>query len=164
MGREAGVAPRRRLGSGRAVHLRQGERKLVEQVGSALELLQGKWKVHLVFLMASGVHRHCKLLEGLEAASKKMMTDTLRALERDGLVSRRAYKQVPPKVEYSLTELGGSLCAPVQGLRAWAEQHIDVARAARESYDGERAYGPFLLTTATAVSALSANSPSTPSR
>src|SRR3954453_14713946 len=59
-----------------------------------------------------------------------------RALERDGLVARRAYKQVPPKVEYSLTELGGSLCAPVKELRAWAEDHIGEVRGARGRYGG----------------------------
>jgi len=59
----------------------------------------------------------------------------LRALERDGLVARRAYRQVPPKVEYSLTELGGSLCAPVKQLRTWAEEHIEDIRGARARYD-----------------------------
>lgn len=64
-----------------------------------------------------------------------MLTQSLRALERDGLVACRAYKQVPPKVGYSLTELGGSLCAPVKKLRARAEDHIEEIRDARERYD-----------------------------
>lgn len=104
---EVGIAPGRRLDSGEAVHLPQGERRLVEQVGSALELLQGKWKVHLLFLMARGVHRHCKLLDGLQAASKKMTTDTLRALERDGLVRRKIFAEVPLRVELRLRRSAG---------------------------------------------------------
>jgi len=137
MGREAGVAPGRRLDSGRAVHLPQGERKLVEQVGSALELLQGKWKVHLVFLMASGVHRHCKLLEGLQAASKKMLTDTLRALERDGLVRREIFAEVPLRVEYSLTPLGWTITEPLMALAEWDETHQEEVEGARLRYRGD---------------------------
>jgi DNA-binding HxlR family transcriptional regulator len=70
------------------------------------------------------------------AGSRRRSSPRRCALERDGLISRHAYPQVPPKVEYALTELGGSLCTPVQGLRAWAEQHIDDIQRSRTRYDG----------------------------
>jgi DNA-binding HxlR family transcriptional regulator len=123
------VAPGHRLDSD-GVHLPQGERRLVEHAGTALELLQGKWKVHLLFLMARGVHRHCRLIESLRAASKKRMTDTLRVLERDGLVRREIFAEVPLRVEYSLTPLGWSITEPLMALAEWGEiNQEEVARA-----------------------------------
>jgi DNA-binding HxlR family transcriptional regulator len=136
MGHEEGVALGRRLDSGQTVHLPQRERMLVEHAGSALELLQGKWKVHLLFLMARGVHRHCKLLEGLRAASKKMMTDTLRTLERDGLVRREIFAEVPLRVEYSLTPLGWSITEPLMALAEWDETNQEEVERARLGYGG----------------------------
>jgi DNA-binding HxlR family transcriptional regulator len=85
--------------------------------------------------LEAGPMRFSDLRDALGGISPKVLTQSLRALERDGLISRRAYRQVPPKVEYSLTELGGSLCAPVKELRAWAEQHIGDIRGARDRYD-----------------------------
>src|SRR5262245_55923818 len=79
-----------------------GDLEMIEGINRALGLLHGKWKVHLVFFMARGIHRHSRLLDCLPGASKKVMIDTLRALERDGLVVRRIYPEVPVRVEYSL--------------------------------------------------------------
>jgi DNA-binding HxlR family transcriptional regulator len=107
---------------------------LIEQIDHALELLQGKWKVHLVFLMARGVHRHCRLLECLPGASKKMMTDTLRALERDGLVTRRIFPEVPLRVEYSLTPLGWAITDPLMALAEWDKEHGQEVAEARTRY------------------------------
>lgn len=102
----------------------------IEHVEQALAVLQGKWKVHLLFFMARGVHRHSKLLECLPGASKKVMTDSLRALERDGLVLRRIFPEVPARVEYSLTQLGWSLTEPLVVLAEWGEAHgADVVQA-----------------------------------
>jgi DNA-binding HxlR family transcriptional regulator len=102
----------------------------VEHVEQALAVLQGKWKVHLLFFMARGVHRHSKLLECLPGASKKVMTDSLRALERDGLVLRRIFPEVPARVEYSLTQLGWTLTEPLVVLAEWGEAHgADVTTA-----------------------------------
>ena len=131
--REAEVSPQR-LDSGQAVHLPRSERRLVEQIEGALELLRGKWKVQLLFLMARGVHRHCKLLEGLRSASKKMMTDTLRALERDGLVRREIFAEVPLRVEYSLTPLGWSITEPLMALAEWDETNQEQVESARLRY------------------------------
>ena len=131
--REAEVFPER-PDSGQVVHLPRGERRLVEQIEGALELLRGKWKVQLLFLMARGVHRHCKLLEGLRGASKKMMTDTLRALERDGLVRREIFAEVPLRVEYSLTALGWAITEPLMALAEWNETHHAEIESARLRY------------------------------
>ena len=106
----------------------------IENVEQALAVLQGKWKVHLLFFMARGVHRHSKLLECLPGASKKVMTDSLRALERDGLVARKIFPEVPARVEYSLTPLGWTLTEPLVALAEWGEAHTeDVARAQAQS-------------------------------
>jgi DNA-binding HxlR family transcriptional regulator len=108
-----------------------GDLELIGHVNQALELLHGKWKIHLLFLMARGVHRHSRLLDCLPGASKKVMIDTLRALERDGLVDRCVFAEVPARVEYSLTDLGWSMTAPMMALSEWGEAHgadVDDAR------------------------------------
>jgi DNA-binding HxlR family transcriptional regulator len=128
---ETGVSLVHQAGSRASQHPLRSERELIEQIEQTLELLQGKWKVHLVFLMARGVHRHCRLLERLPGASKKMMTDTLRTLERDGLVVRRIFAEVPLRVEYSLTPLGWTITDPLITLAEWQEEHGEEARAAR---------------------------------
>jgi DNA-binding HxlR family transcriptional regulator len=79
---------------------------LIERVDKTLDVLHGKWKVHLLFFMARGIHRHSRLLECTPGMSKKVMTDSLRALERDGLVQRRIFAEVPARVEYYITPLG----------------------------------------------------------
>ena len=107
---------------------------LIGRVDHALEVLQGKWKVYLLFFMARGIHRHSRLLECLPGASKKMMTDTLRVLERDGLVAREVFAEVPLRVEYSLTPLGWTLTEPLMSLAEWDEGHEDQVTDARLRY------------------------------
>jgi DNA-binding HxlR family transcriptional regulator len=107
---------------------------LIERVHQALEVLQGKWKVHLVFSMARGIHRHSRLLDCLPGASKKIMTDTLRALERDGLVERKVFAEVPVRVEYSLTSLGWTITEPLVVLSEWSEAHGGEVVEARSCY------------------------------
>jgi DNA-binding HxlR family transcriptional regulator len=105
---------------------------LIANVQRSLEVLSGKWKVHLLFFMARGVHRHSRLLECLSGASKKVMTDSLRALERDGMVSREVFAEVPVRVEYSLTPLGWSISEPLIALSEWGSEHaVEVADARR---------------------------------
>lgn len=125
------AAPVRRPDLRDARRLSQTDRSLIEEIEQALGLLQGKWKVQLVFLMARGFHRHCRLLESLPGASKKMMTDTLRALERDGLVSRRVFAEVPLRVEYSLTPLGWAITEPLMALAEWHTEYGPKVREAR---------------------------------
>jgi DNA-binding HxlR family transcriptional regulator len=97
--------------------------ELIERVDRSLEVLQGKWKVHLLFYMARGIHRHSRLLACLPGVSKKVMTDSLRVLERDGLVHREIFAEVPVRVEYSLTALGWSVSEPLVALAEWGEAH-----------------------------------------
>ena len=117
----------------------RGDLELIAHVNQALELLHGKWKVHLLFFMARGIHRHSRLLDCLPGASKKVMIDTLRALERDGLVVRRVFAEVPVRVEYSLTKLGWSMTEPLMSLSDWGDVHEDEiveARAHLPTRDG----------------------------
>jgi DNA-binding HxlR family transcriptional regulator len=108
---------------------------LIEQAEQGLEVLHGKWKVPLVVIMARGIRRHSRLLECMPGASKKAMTDTLRALERDGLVARRVFAEVPVRVEYSLTPLGWSMTEPLVALAVWGEAHADEVANARRFAD-----------------------------
>jgi DNA-binding HxlR family transcriptional regulator len=105
----------------------------IDHVDRTLEVLQGKWKVHLLFCMARGVRRHSKLLECLPGASKKVMTDSLRALERDGVVARRIFPEVPARVEYSLTPLGWTITEPLVALAEWGQAHADEVTEARSA-------------------------------
>jgi DNA-binding HxlR family transcriptional regulator len=79
--------------------------------------------------------RFAQLRRQVDGISQKVLTNTLRALERDGIVHRRIYASVPPKVEYSLTDLGRSLCNLVEGICAWAEAHIEQVQASRKVYE-----------------------------
>jgi DNA-binding HxlR family transcriptional regulator len=106
---------------------------LISAVDRTLEVLQGKWKVHLLFALAQGVHRHGKLLECLPGVSKKVMTETLRALERDGLVARRIVPEAV-RVEYSLTPLGWTITEPLVALGDWGTAHADDVDSARSLY------------------------------
>jgi DNA-binding HxlR family transcriptional regulator len=110
------------------------DRDLIEHVDRTLDVLQGKWKVHLIFLMARGVHRHSRLLECLPGVSKKVMTDSLRALERTGVVERRIFAEVPLRVEYSLTPLGWTLTEPLIALSDWGAAHSNEVAEARARY------------------------------
>ena len=111
--------------------------ELIAAADRALEVLHGKWKVHLLFIMARGVHRHSRLLECLPGVSKKVMTESLRALERDGLVERKIYAEVPVRVEYSLTQLGWTLTEPLLALSDWGSKHADDVQTARLHYSFE---------------------------
>src|SRR6185295_10037706 len=102
----------------------------------ALTLLSGKWPVEVLYLLASGTRRYTEVLYEVGEVSKKTLTHTLRTLERQGLVARRAYPEVPPRVEYSLTPLGWSLTGPLMALYEWAAEHLDDVEAARMAEDG----------------------------
>jgi DNA-binding HxlR family transcriptional regulator len=120
----------------------RGDRELIEHVELALDVLHGKRKVHLLFLMARGIRRHSRLLECLPGASKKVMTETLRGLERDGLVTRRIYAEVPVRVEYSLTPLGWTMSEPLVALAEWGGVHAgEVADSRVRCRLGENGHG-----------------------
>ncbi len=103
-----------------------------------LDRLADKWTVLVIGQLAAGTMRFAELRRAVDSISQKMLTSTLRDLERDGLVKRQLYASVPPKVEYSLTALGGSLINKMQGLCLWAEEHIDQVLTARENFDKRR--------------------------
>lgn len=105
--------------------------EMVRGTRRALGMLAGKWSVEVLYLLASGTRRYSEVLYDVGEISKKMLTQTLRALERDGLVSRRAYAEVAPRVEYSLTPRGWSLTGPLVALYEWSAEHVDDGRPGR---------------------------------
>jgi DNA-binding HxlR family transcriptional regulator len=120
-------------------HLPQRERvrarpedfEMIELAREALELVHAKWKLDLLCLMASGIRRHARLFDNLPGISKKVLTEALRGLQQDGLVTRQIYAEVPARVEYTLTPLGWSLTEVPMALYEWASKHVDEVRAAR---------------------------------
>jgi DNA-binding HxlR family transcriptional regulator len=101
-----------------------------------LDLIADKWTVLIIRRLADGTLRFAQLRRSVDGISQKVLTNILRSLERDGIVTRRIYASVPPKVEYSLTTLGRSLCNLVEGICGWAEANIEQVQAAREVYAG----------------------------
>jgi DNA-binding HxlR family transcriptional regulator len=106
------------------------EFEMVSGTRRALGLLAGKWSVEVLYLLASGTRRYSEVLYEVGEISKKTLTQTLRALERHGLIDRRVYPQVPPRVEYSLTPLGWSLTGPLMALYEWSAENLDQPRPA----------------------------------
>jgi DNA-binding HxlR family transcriptional regulator len=96
--------------------------------------LGDKWVGLVLAALLDGPRRHSALARELASASQKMLTQTLRALERDGLVERSVTLAVPVQVEYRLSPLGESLSPVLQQLKSWAFEHIDEIEAARRSY------------------------------
>ena len=97
----------------------------------ALDRIADKWTVLVVGLLGTRPHRFGELLHGIDGISQKMLTQTLRSLEFDWLVSRRVKATVPVTVEYSLTATGRTLTEPLDAVRRWAEQHIEAVLSAR---------------------------------
>jgi DNA-binding HxlR family transcriptional regulator len=110
------------------------DREMMEATAAALGLISAKWKVELLYLLAARVRRHGRLHDHL-LVSKKVLSDALRSLERDGLVSRTVFAEVPVRVEYSLTPVGRSLTGPLFALFEWTEEHFADVHAAREDFD-----------------------------
>jgi DNA-binding HxlR family transcriptional regulator len=110
------------------------DRELIDQAATAFEVLQGKWKLNLIVILARGIRRHSRLLDCLPGVSKKVMTGCLRGLERDGLVVREIFAEVPARVEYSLTPLGWEITDAIVALSQWTEDHRDELEHARRTY------------------------------
>ena len=101
-----------------------------------LNRVADKWTTLIIGLLAqSESRRFNELRRAIGGISQKMLTQTLRVLERDGLVKRTMYAEIPPRVEYSLTPLGRTLCQPLDALRMWAQEHLDEVRSAQEAFD-----------------------------
>jgi DNA-binding HxlR family transcriptional regulator len=104
-----------------------------------LERISDKWVTLILVALADGALRYSDLCRVIAGVSQKMLTQTLRTLERDGLVSRTVTPTVPVRVDYALTPLGQSLMPAVNALKAWSEQHIGEIHASRAAYDSNAA-------------------------
>ena len=102
---------------------------------AVLDRIADKWALLILDRLGEGTTRFNALKREIEGISQKMLTQTLRHLERNGLVRREIYPEVPPRVEYSLTDLGDTLAVPISVLTGWAEAHIDEISAARARAD-----------------------------
>jgi DNA-binding HxlR family transcriptional regulator len=100
-----------------------------------LETLSGKWTYLIVAALRPGRMRNAELARKIEGISPKMLAQTLRMLERDGLVTRTIYAEVPPRVDYQLTPLGEELARLMDQIRIWAETHVPQITAARAVHD-----------------------------
>lgn len=100
-----------------------------------LEVLAEKWALLLIHTLTSGPTRTAELRRRIGGISEKMLIQTLRRLERNGFVMRRAYPEVPPRVEYSLTPLGASLSEPITTLDRWVERHLREIDVAQRAFD-----------------------------
>lgn len=104
-------------------------------VREVLDRVGDKWSVLIVGVLGAGPLRFGEIARGIEGISRRMLTLTLRGLERDGLITREVHASVPPRVDYELTELGRTLLVPVQALAEWAFRSREAIQAARERFD-----------------------------
>jgi len=91
--------------------------------GTALRVIGGKWKTSVLWELHLRSHRFAELRDALRGVSEKVLTQQLRQMEADGLITRRAYDEVPPRVDYSITPLGLSLNDAVTAMSAWGKRH-----------------------------------------
>ena len=89
-----------------------------------LDLIANRWTALVIYALSKGTQRYSELQRMVGGVSQKMLTQTLRNLERNGLVKRQVYPVVPPKVEYSLTPIGQTLIEPLRAICKWAEEHV----------------------------------------
>lgn len=103
---------------------------------TVLRHLTDRWTPMIVAVLASGkAVRFTAIKTQVQGISPKVLTETLRSMERDGLVTREVTPTIPPKVDYQLTALGSTIVAPLAALQDWAEAHVDEVTAHREAYD-----------------------------
>ncbi|MFD4540123.1 winged helix-turn-helix transcriptional regulator [Streptomyces bauhiniae] len=107
-------------------------------VRAAMDRIRDKWTLLVVATLGESRLRFTDLYRRLPDISQRMLTLTLKNLERDGLVSRTAYAEVPPRVEYALTETGRSLIIPALTLAQWAIEHVGEMEASRTKYESRR--------------------------
>jgi DNA-binding HxlR family transcriptional regulator len=139
---------------GQVASLRRPERsrarledfEMIERTRDALGLLDSKWSVDIIFLLASGMRRHARLVDNIPGLSKKVLTATLRKLEQSGIVARQVYAEIPVRVEYTLTPLGWQLTEPLMAIYEWALEHESELAASKQNVGGhsERISGPSL--------------------
>jgi DNA-binding HxlR family transcriptional regulator len=101
-----------------------------------MDRLAHKWTVLIVWALKPGPLRFTALKAAVPGITAQVLTRSLRDLERDGIVTRHHFPEVPPRVEYALTDLGHTMCGPVNAVRAWAETHAGELESARSAHDG----------------------------
>ena len=106
-----------------------------KNVAPVLNRVGDKWSMMIVMMLARGPLRFSELKRAIDGISQRMLTLSLRGLERDGLLTRTVTPSIPPRVDYELTELGIGLREPVKALGDWAIEHIACIRAAQQKYD-----------------------------
>jgi DNA-binding HxlR family transcriptional regulator len=117
------------------ITLRASDSETLHALQSAVGVLAAKWSVVVLARLAEGTHRFNELLRQIDGVSRRMLSATLRQLERDGLVERHVYARVPARVEYELSPVGRQLLVALAPLAGWGLEHqADVSRA-REHYD-----------------------------
>lgn len=106
-------------------------------VREVLNRVGDKWSVLIVDALGEGPMRFSDLRRAIEGVSQRMLTLTLRGLERDGLITRTVFPEIPPRVEYELTRLGNTLLEPIQGLAEWADNNRTSIQEARAKFDNK---------------------------
>ncbi|MQY02576.1 winged helix-turn-helix transcriptional regulator [Actinomadura macrotermitis] len=101
-----------------------------------LDRIGDKWSVLVVLSLREGPRRFTELRDAIGGVTPKVLTQTLRAMEHDGLLTREVFAEVPPRVEYTLTPLGQSLHAPIRSVTEWAERNVHAVLAARAAHAG----------------------------
>jgi DNA-binding HxlR family transcriptional regulator len=109
-------------------------RELALESRDAIELLSNKWRIAILHVLRDGARRTGELQRALDV-SPKVLTQTLRSMERDGLIERTVFPAVPPRVEYRLTNMGLTVLAPLRELCHWAKAHRGTRDAARRKFD-----------------------------
>ncbi len=108
------------------------------KVSGILARVGDKWSVLIVMLLGDGPRRFNEIKRMIGGISQRMLTLTLKGLERDGMVTRTVYPTIPPRVDYELTDLGRSLSEPVFALGCWAKTHLEEIEAARAAFDARK--------------------------
>ncbi len=116
----------------RAAHVPDFCRPTVDVIAQ----FSGKWSIFVMGSLNTGPRRFSELEESVTGISQRMLTLTLRTLERDGLVSRQVTPSIPPRVDYELTDRGRSALAPLTALHLWAQEHNDGIEESRRAFDG----------------------------
>ena len=109
--------------------------RCVSLIRESLAVLSSKWAVGVLLALGDGPRRYHQILSELHPISEKVLTQTLRSMERDGLIARHVHAEVPPRVDYELTALGASTAGPMRALGNWAAANGAAVESSRERYD-----------------------------
>ena len=102
-------------------------------VETAMQLISNKWKIFVMYELMSGTKRFKELQRAVPGISQKVLTQNLRSMEEDGLLTRRVFAEVPPRVEYTLSELGGTLAPVIDALQDWGTRYQEFAAGAGDA-------------------------------